>query len=166
MNATGGRLMATKEELIKAAEENARNYFRQGLNCAESVLKSFIDSGITDFPPEVVALSSGFGGGIARTKNACGAVLGACMAIGTVHGRKDPLAKTEMRDRVEELYGANGIYAFYRKFLDEVEEEYGSIVCSELSKGYDWEGKPRKRNCMGITTFCAGLAVKYALEER
>ena len=33
----------TVEELMKEAEELGRGYFRQGLNCSECVLRSFLD---------------------------------------------------------------------------------------------------------------------------
>lgn len=161
-----GMTDAARQELMTAAEDGARNYFKQGLNCAESVLKTMLDLKLIDYPPEIVALSTVFGGGIAHTRNACGAVLGACMAISAAHGRKNPLEKETLQERVQELYGEEGLYAFFQRFLKEVEEEYGTIICSEMSEGYDWESKPRKRNCMGITTTCAGLAVKYILEPR
>ena len=150
--------------LQEQTEQAARNYFRQGLNCAECALKSFLDLGLTSFPPETVALASGLGGGIGHTKNTCGAVLGAALAIGTMRGRKDPLAKETLPERIAELNAPDGIYAVFRRFIEEVEEKYGTIQCSELSKAYDWDGKPRKKNCQEITGYAAGLAVKYALE--
>ena len=154
------------EALRTQAEEGARNYFRQGLNCAECALKSFLDLGLTDVSPEVLAMSSGFGGGIGLTRNTCGAVLGAAMAIGTLRGRKDPLAKGTLEERIEELYGPDGIYQLYRRFVEEVEAQYGTIVCRELTADYDWEEKARKKKCQGIISYAAGLAVKYALEEQ
>lgn len=33
----------TKEELMAEADNIARNYFRQGLNCSECVLRTFLD---------------------------------------------------------------------------------------------------------------------------
>lgn len=154
-------------ELRVQAEEHAKNYFRQGLNCAECALKSFLDLGLTDdYPPEILALASGFGGGIGLTRNTCGAVLGASMAIGTLCGRKDPLAKDSLQERIEELYGPEGVYQLYRRFVEEVEAKYGTIVCREMTAGYEWEGKPRKKNCQEIIRYISGLAVKYALEKQ
>lgn len=152
--------------LSTQAEEASRNYFRQGLNCSECALQAFLDLGITDFPPEIVALSSGFGGGIGMTRNTCGAVLGAALAIGTLRGRKNPLAKETMQERVAELNSEDGIYQFFRRFIEEMEAEYGTIVCRELTKDYDWDSKPRKKNCQGIIGYAVKLAVKYALEEQ
>ena len=67
-------------EYKEKAKYEAQNYFREGLNCSECVFKSYLDLQLTDFPPEVVALSSGFGGGIGMTQNTCGAILGAALA--------------------------------------------------------------------------------------
>lgn len=156
----------TVEELRAKAEQGARDYFRQGLNCAECALKSFLDLGLVDYSPDVVALSSGFGGGIGQTRNTCGAVLGAAMAIGTMRGRKDPLAKETVQERIAELNGEDGVYPVFHRFVKEIEAKYGAIVCRELAQGYEWEGKPRKKNCQEIIGYCAGLAVKYALETQ
>ena len=152
------------DRLSARVEEQAKNYFRQGLNCAECALKSFLDLGLTEFPPEIVALASGLGGGIGMTKHTCGAVLGGALAIGTMQGRKDPLAKETMQERIQELNGEGGIYQIFRTYVEELEAEYGTIVCRELAKSYDWEGKPRKKNCQMIIGRAAGLAVKYALQ--
>jgi len=157
---------AKTEEMSRQAGEAARNYFRQGLNCAECAMKSFLDLGLTDYPPEIVALGSGFGGGIGQTRNTCGAVLGAAMAIGTMRGRKNPLAKETVQERIAELNDEDGVYQVFRRFVEEIEAKYGTIVCRELAKGYEWEGKPRKKNCQEIIGYCAELAVKYALENQ
>jgi hypothetical protein len=47
---------------------NAKQNFRNGLNCAESVLKAIMDTEVTDFPSEIVAVATGFGGGMGLPK--------------------------------------------------------------------------------------------------
>ena len=59
-------------DLVEQAKENARHNYKNGLNCAESVLKAIIDTGITDLPSEAVALATGFGGGLGLNGNNCG----------------------------------------------------------------------------------------------
>lgn len=157
---------ATITALSERAEAAARDYFRQGLNCAECVMRSFLDLGLTDLPEEIIAMASGLGGGIGMTRNNCGAVLGGALAIGTMQGRKDPFAKESFQERVEELNGENGIYQLFRRYVESLEAQYGTIVCRDMNKGMDWEGKPRKKSCQAIIGHCAGLAVKYALEDR
>ena len=59
------------------------------------------------------------------------------------------------------------IYPVVGKMVKEIEEEYGTLICSELSNPHgDWEGKARKKNCMSMIIHCAGLAAKYAEENK
>ncbi len=67
--------LTTREQV----EQDAKNGFRQGLNCSECVLGSFMANFETPFPKDVIALATGFGGGMGHTKNTCGAVTGAVM---------------------------------------------------------------------------------------
>ena len=78
------------EERMQMAGDIAMNYFRQGLNCTECVMRAFMDMHDTGLPEEVICMGTGFGGGIGHTKNICGAITGACMAVGMVKGRRDP----------------------------------------------------------------------------
>ena len=58
----------TKElTLPEQARDQAKNYFRQGLNCTECVMQSFLDIHGSDLPPEVIALATVFGGGMGHT---------------------------------------------------------------------------------------------------
>ena len=58
----------TLEEKLAIADEIGRGYFRQGLNCTECVLKTFMDMYDTDLPEEILCMATGFGGGIGHTK--------------------------------------------------------------------------------------------------
>ena len=151
----------TLEEKIQLAEETAKGYFRQGLNCAECVLRTYMDLYETGMPEEVLCMATGFGGGIGHTKNTCGAISGAVMAVGLDKGRPDPFGpKEEMGERISHLQ--NGIYPCFAEMVEEIEGEYGTLICSEMSRSYeDFDSKPRMKNCMQITAYCAGLAVKY-----
>lgn len=156
---TTGSLQETQDKVAALAKEN----FKSGLNCAEAVLKAFLDAGLApDFPPEVVALSSGFGGGIGMTKHTCGAVSGAVMAVGALHGRVNPLQKETLPERVQEIQ--QDVYPIFRSMVEEFIGQYGSITCHELTNSHgDFEGKERKRSCMQMITYASALAAKYAL---
>ena len=85
------------------------------------------------------------------------------MALSAMVGRENPMAKETMAERVQELQ--QGIYPVVGKMVHEMEEKYGTLICSELSNPHgDWEGKARKKNCMAMITECAGLAAKHAEE--
>ncbi|QUH27161.1 C_GCAxxG_C_C family protein [Serpentinicella alkaliphila] len=147
---------------MKEAEEKSKNYFREGLNCAECVMRSFMDMHDINLPDEIIALSTGFGGGLGHTKNTCGAITGAVLALGTIKGRSNPFALETPSERVKEL---KGVYEDFGKMVIEIENEYGTLICSELSDPYgDFEGKIRKKNCQQIIGYCAAMCTKYAVE--
>lgn len=150
----------TKEEKITAAETAAGQYFKEGMNCAECVLQSFLDTHNVDLPKEIIALSSGFGGGMGHTKNTCGAITGAVLALSCLKGRKNPLAKETTKERIQEI---QQIYVPFGDMIHEIEQQYGTLICKELSAPHgDFAGKQRKKNCKQIISYCAGLAAKYA----
>lgn len=146
---------------IEKTEQDARNYFKQGLNCSECVMTAMLDNFDTGLPREVVKMATGFGGGMGHTKNTCGAITGAVMALSAMVGRENPLAKETMAERVQELQ--QEIYPVVGAMVKEMEEEYGTLICSELSDPHgDWDGKARKKNCMQMIAHCAHLAAKHA----
>lgn len=154
----------TLDELLALADEISRGYFRQGLNCTECVLRTFMDIYETDVPDEVLCMATGFGGGLGHTKNTCGAITGAVMALGLVKGRRNPFGpKEEMGARIKHLQ--NEIYPVFGQMIKDIEEEYGTLICREMSQSFeDFESKPRMKNCMNIISYCAQLTIKYAEE--
>lgn len=150
--------------VVEKVEQEAKNCFKQGLNCSECVMTAMLNNFETGLPAEVITLATGFGGGMGHTKNTCGAITGAVMGLSAMVGRKNPMAKETMPERIAEL---QDIYAVVGKMVNEIKDEYGTLICSELSDPHgDWEGKARKRNCMQMITYCAGLAAKYAEENK
>ena len=101
--------------------EEAKNNFLAGMNCAQAVLCAFADRCGLD-RETALKLASGFGGGIARQREVCGAITGICMAAGLIRGPgegPDKAAKDEH-------------YAFIRGLCDAFRDETGSIICREL----------------------------------
>lgn len=150
------------KELMALADELARGYFRQGLNCTECVVRAVMDIYETGLPEEVLCMATGFGGGIGNSKNTCGGVSGAVMALGMLNGRRDPFCpKEEMGAKIKELH--HEIYPTFGEMVGEIEGQYGTLICKEMSREFeDFDSKPRKKNCMAITAYCAQMAVKYA----
>ena len=151
----------TPEQRQELAEKTAMNYFRQGLNCPECVAQTFMDMHDTDLPEKVMCLLTGFGGGMGATKNTCGAITGAVAALGMAKGRRDPFEREAIPDRIHQLHGE--IYPDFRQMVTEIKDHYGTLICSELSAAYeDFEGKPRRLNCMRMIGYCAAIAEKYS----
>ena len=65
--------MEENRELTRAeiVEQDAKECFKQGLNCSECVMTAFLNHFDTGLPKEVVKLATGFGGGMGHTKS-CG----------------------------------------------------------------------------------------------
>ena len=79
--------------------QNAITIFRTGMNCAQAVLTTF--SKELNFDIESAAeISSGFGGGMGRLQETCGAVTGAFMVLGIYTSRK----YSDTAQRKENLY--------------------------------------------------------------
>lgn len=106
---------------MKDRSEEAKKNFLSGMNCAQSVLCAFADRCGLD-RETALKLASGFGGGIARQREVCGAITGMCMAVDLIRGPgevSDKAAKDEH-------------YAFIRALCDAFRDETGSIICREL----------------------------------
>ena len=151
--------------LRSSMEQDAKECFKQGLNCSECVMTAFLNHFDTGLPKEVVKLATGFGGGMGHTKNTCGAITGAVMALSAIVGRENPAAKETVGERITELQ--QGIYPIVGKMVNEIKDEYGTLICSELSNPFgDFACKERKKNCMTMIMHCANLAAKYAEEAQ
>ena len=101
--------------------EEAKNNFLNGMNCAQSVLCAFRDRcGLNR--DTALKLASGFGAGIARQREVCGAVSGICMAADLIRGPGEGTDKAAKDEH----------YAFIRELCDAFREETGSIICREL----------------------------------
>jgi len=141
--------MTITEQQIQTAIERAQSNFLNGLNCAESTYEAFIYAGIADMPKETVALATAFGTGGGMTGNQCGILTGCLMALGTVHGRRDPYS-IDVAVRKEKLHQINmrafNILANY--FID---HNFGSALCRDLceQKG-GYHNPERKKACVAM----------------
>ena len=112
-------------------EERAAQNFLDGCNCAQAVLLAFSDqTGLDEDTARRIA--SGFGGGMAKMREVCGAVSGMLMALGLHRGYTDPKDKE----------GKAAQYEVIRALADEFKRENGSIICRELL-GLDENFKPK-----------------------
>jgi C_GCAxxG_C_C family probable redox protein len=101
--------------------ETATSLFKQGYDCAQTVLVAFGD--VTGIERETaLKLGSAFAGGMGMTGNTCGTVSGALMVIGLVHGATEPKDK-ETKARTIKM-----VNDFFKKF----NERNASATCREL----------------------------------
>ena len=95
--------------------------FKSGLNCAQSVLTAYSDEFKID-NNAALAISCGFGAGMGRLQETCGAVTGAFMVIGLNNCRE----YSDNQDRKERSY------TMIQKFTEEFKSIHGTIDCKTL----------------------------------
>ena len=114
--------------------------FQEGFLCSQAIL-SVYGEGLGLEKETALKLAAGFGGGMARCGQTCGAVTGALMVIGLAYGHVAAQAKAEQ---------ARTFHAVER-FMRAFEEIHGTVSCNELL-GYDL-GDPdgyRKAKASGL----------------
>ena len=101
--------------------DDAVDCFDRGFNCAQAVLSAFCEQfGMSK--EQAFKASCAFGAGMGRTSCTCGAVSGACMAIGLKYGmykEGDAAAKEKT-------------YALTQEFTRRFKARNGSVLCTEL----------------------------------
>ena len=101
--------------------EKAKELFLSGYNCAQSVLLSFADD--LKFSKELAQkLAAGFGGGMGKQQETCGAVTGAIMVLG--------LLKGEEVNNNDELKSAS--YGAVKELTRAFVAEYNTTKCRDL----------------------------------
>ena len=114
---------------IKAAE-----LFLQGYNCAQSVAVTFAD--VLDLEESFCAKAvSGFGAGMGRLREVCGAVSGMFFVISLLYGY----------DSCEDEAGKKEAYALVQQLAAEFKEENGSIICREILENPPTDPNPSPR---------------------
>jgi C_GCAxxG_C_C family probable redox protein len=134
--------------------DNALVDFRNGFTCSSAVFSAFSDEMGLDCKT-AKKISCGFGAGISKTGNICGAVSGAILVIGLKYG-KTKIGDDAASEKTRELV---------RKFIQEFTQRHGSINCTELlgynlSHPEEYE-KARENNL--FVTKCPALVGDAAL---
>lgn len=94
----------------ESRESLAISAHQRGYNCAQSVIMGW-PALMDDCEATAIKLSSGFGGGMGRLQETCGAITGAFMVIGLFRGKRFP------DDEVKEAT-ARDIQEFVRRFRE------------------------------------------------
>ena len=108
-----------------AKPDDSAAYFNEGFSCSQAVISSFSEDLGLD-RETARKISCGFGAGMARSGNICGAVTGAIMVIGLKYG-KGTAGDDAAKERT---------YGLVQEFIMKFRAKNGSINCTELL-GYD-----------------------------
>ena len=141
--------------------DKAKELFKSGYNCSQSVLGVFCEELGLDFET-AIKISSSFGGGMGRMREVCGTVSGMFMAAGLAFNTEDN-NKAEQYKIVQELA---------QKFKD----KNGSIICRELLQGIESSTSPipsertesyyKKRPCIELVGDSVEIFEEYLKEHK
>jgi C_GCAxxG_C_C family probable redox protein len=104
----------------------AVNKFKDGFNCSQAVVYSFADE-INIDRDAALKMANGFGGGMGRKQEVCGAISGAIMVLSSLFGR----GENDGKEKHENTYRK------VRELVDAFKKECGTIHCRELLLGCD-----------------------------
>jgi C_GCAxxG_C_C family probable redox protein len=108
-------------ESTMTRSERALASFRNGFTCSSAVFSAFSEElGLEQETAKKI--SCGFGAGISRTGNICGAVTGSILVIGLKYG------KTQQGDDA----ATEKTRTLVREFMQEFTQHHGSVSCTEL----------------------------------
>ena len=139
----------------------AQELFMQGANCAQAVAGAFADK-VDMSETELFKLASGFGGGVGRMREICGAASGMVLILNLLYGNSD-ISDKEAKD---------AHYLLVQNLLKQFEKEAGSLVCrvlldlnsnteksatSEARTAEYYKGRP----CAGLVALAAEMLDKY-----
>ena len=135
--------------------EQAVSLFMEGFNCAQAVLFSFCDDLKID-QDNALRIACGFGAGMGRKEEVCGAVTGGIIVIGAKYGR----GKNDNRSSTERTYAKT------RELMDKFAERHGTFICRKLLDGCELtteEGYKQFKDKDLLNTTCK-LCVKSVVE--
>ena len=137
--------------------ETAVKYF-DTYNCAQATLLAYADDHSLE-NDTALQVAVGFGGGIGRTQDVCGAVSAAVMVLGLSSG----FTEADGRPKINEVYEEAG------NFVKDFAKEYGTIKCRELIKcdlsseegQLYFKENNIKEHCRGYVRFCCNALDKH-----
>ena len=137
--------------------EHAAELFHSGYNCAQAVAMAFAD--LVDIDEKQVAkLVSGFGGGMGRMREVCGAVSGMFFIASTLYGYDAPNQEQQM-----------ATYAMIQQLAGQFREVAGTIICRELLENPPTDPVPSARTeayyaqrpCVRMVYLAASILDEY-----
>ena len=119
---------------VEEGVEMAARCWAEQYNCAESVLRGICHAQGIDLSDQGKRMATPFGGGVGRSEDICGALLGGVLAIGIVKGRTNP--------QQDKLVAYDTAGRLYRDF----HEQFGSTSCRVLNMS-DFKSPEHRLRC-------------------
>jgi len=136
----------------KDIEQKTFAYFHSGFNCAESILKTFMELYRKEPDPNMTKFASGFGGGIGGSHcETCGALTGGIIAISWLFGRTDPIDDKQK------------VYSLSAEFRNQFLKKFNSTNCQKILDMM--EKQNIKLDCKEFTAEAAGILYEILQKE-
>jgi C_GCAxxG_C_C family probable redox protein len=100
--------------------EEAVAYFKDGFSCSQAIVAAYGPSVGLD-RDTALKIASGFGGGMGRLAETCGAVTGAFMVLGLTFG-----------SAASDREAKEAVYTRVREFAERFKARHGSLLCRDL----------------------------------
>jgi len=149
-----------KKRTLSKHSDYAKELFKKGYNCSQSLFAAFCDESNLDFE-DALKISSSFGGGMGRLREVCGAVSGMFMVVGVKYGYTDPTDKIKKSEH----------YKLIQSLAKRFEEKNSSLICRELLGLTVKQGSPipedrteayyKKRPCAELVEYAAQILDEY-----
>jgi C_GCAxxG_C_C family probable redox protein len=126
--------MVSGENTMSDRVEAAAAKFVDGYNCAQSVVYAFCDDLQLD-KNTALKVACGFGGGMGRKEEVCGAVTGGIIVLGAKYGR----GEHDDKPLTEQTYQKT------RDLMDRFTQKHGTCICRQLLDGCDLTSEEGQR---------------------
>ncbi len=144
--------------------EKAKELFKAGYNCSQSVLGVFCEELGLDFDT-AMKIACPFGGGMGRMREVCGTVSGMFMASGLAFSDSESSGKNKANQ-----------YKIVQELANRFKEKNGSIICRELLLGIENSTSPnpserteqyyKKRPCIELVGDSVEIFEEYLKEVK
>lgn len=143
--------------------EKAKELFKKGYNCSQSVLGVFCEDAGLDFDT-AMKIACPLGGGMGRMREVCGAVSGMFMASGLIYSTTDGSAENKANQ-----------YKIVQELAKRFKEKNESIICRELLEGVESSTSPipsertesyyKKRPCIDLVADAVEILEQFIKEK-
>lgn len=136
---------------MKSMKEEAAKLFKEKYNCCQAILLPY--SKLFNIDKETaLKMASGFGGGIARTGEVCGAINGAVIVLGLKYGFSDN-KDIDKKEKVNEII---------REFIKKFKQSHKNIYCRNLlTEDEETTHKMHSEKCLTIIEEICDLLDEY-----